>query len=374
MSEVPSITKVSSESVTLSWNDPDGVPHEQEFPVGHFRGRALRVQKALLNGGAYCAPNRGWPKFVDYVLSTVKKTLSLECSNCKHSNGERTWSLIGGRWHCQACGVQFLRVYDTITASNNWADGGSMGRRFKDQPSAIYKEAVRAIRELMEAEGGDSAGRACAEAMQDEVRRWYAEKKHRVWTEKSVVVTERQTSHVCIQRLKGAKRCVDTYDRPCNLTFEQFPAADHLSEWHVAGQTASVVSQPYNGLDIDDLRMILSFCNRNGLQVDISGASWHFLGHTLRIEYSRLKPQDAKAVSLNGQRLSTRELDTLSAAIRPSLSLPKKGQELWNRWHNDMWILADKALEASLHKFVTLETGEMRYLQELINVIPTVAG
>lgn len=164
-----------------------------------------------------------------------------------------------------------------------------MTRRFKDNPTAKYKEAVRVLRELIEAEGGDTASRACAEAMAHEERRWYAEKHHRVWTDKDVKLTEREISHVCIHRLKGAKRCPDSYKNPCGMNLPQLPCADHLSEWHAGGKTMTIVSQPYGGLDLDAMREIINFCELNGLQADVSAGSWHFLGHTLRIEYSRQK-------------------------------------------------------------------------------------
>lgn len=165
-----------------------------------------------------------------------------------------------------------------------------MGRRFKDNPSIRYKEAVRALRYLLETEGGDTASRACAEALADDLRRWYAEKRHRRWTDEEVKVIERN-NHVCIHRLRGARRCPDSCDEPCGLggQFSQFPCADHLSEWREGDKTVSVVSQPYSGLGLNSMREIVAFCEANGFQVDVSAASWHFLGHTLRIEYSRQK-------------------------------------------------------------------------------------
>jgi hypothetical protein len=168
-----------------------------------------------------------------------------------------------------------------------------LSRGFKDKPSGKYKEAVRILHELIEAEGGDTASRACAEAMADDLQRWYAEKKHRRWTDDEVKVIERD-SHVCIHRLRGARRCPDSHKEPCGLggEFSQFPCADHLSEWRAGDETVSVVSQPYNSLGLESLREIIAFCEANGFQVDVSAASWHFLGHTLRIEYSRQKESE----------------------------------------------------------------------------------
>ncbi len=146
------------------------------------------------------------------------------------------------------------------------------------KPSEKYKALLKAARELAEAEGDDEMSRACAEAM---IPYEYSSfiRRHNVKPSNS--------SHVCEERLKGAKRCPETINNPIHLE-KSLPAADHLSEWIQDGKTIAITSQPY-GCSWQSLREIVAYCNENGLEAEIEAGSWWFPGRTVLITFTKAK-------------------------------------------------------------------------------------
>jgi hypothetical protein len=231
-----------------------------------------------------------------------------------------------------------------------------MTRHFVSKPSEAYKAAVRALKDLMKAEGGDVAGRACAEAMSQYHKTVYAERQHRPWTDQQrVQLIESEKSHVCVERLKGAKRCPETMKNPCGWP-TGLPGQDHLSEWQASGKTKDMVS----------------FCDRHGLQANISAGSWHFLGSTLLLEYSKLRTGDTLPLAEMNTDLTISETDRVANAILSlcPASLSKQDRALWNQWRLEMWVLADKARDAATWPSSVLKIGEMERLRRLVDLIP----
>lgn len=158
-----------------------------------------------------------------------------------------------------------------------------MSSKFHKNGSQKYRQAVKAIQELVAAEGGDVATRAYAEAVHTAVRDAY---------QKDNGVVPAKDSHVCANRLKGAKYCPDKYNTTgiakCDL---RIPNSDHLSEWVKDGETFSIVSQPY-GLSFEALKEMIKFCEQHQLVPYISAdRTWHFPGSTLSIEFRRLRQE-----------------------------------------------------------------------------------
>jgi len=156
-----------------------------------------------------------------------------------------------------------------------------MSRKFHENGSQKYKHAVKAIQELLAAEGADIATSAYAEAVHAAVRDAY-QKENRANPAKD--------SHVCVNRLKGSKNCPDKYNRTGTVKCElRLPASDHLSEWVKDGETFSIVSQPY-GISYVALKEMIEFCDQHQLEPFISAnRAWHFPGSALSIEYRRSK-------------------------------------------------------------------------------------
>lgn len=149
-----------------------------------------------------------------------------------------------------------------------------MKRKFCDNPSEGYLQAVDALRELVREEGGlDLATRAYAEATYQAKLDAY-KKRNGLKADGS--------GHVCIHRLKG-QRCPSEkcYSPTC------IPGQDHVSEWKKDGKSYVIVSQPY-AFSYETMKETIEFCESNGLRADISSTpSWHFPGAVVTVEYKR---------------------------------------------------------------------------------------
>lgn len=136
-----------------------------------------------------------------------------------------------------------------------------------------YRAALEALRVLAQ-ENWDDAERACAEFMAEP---WEAAMKTKG-------ITQRRTGHVCLSRLKGERRCPNNWSHACNSP-HCIPGHDHSSEWVKEGKTHAIVCQPY-GMSYEVLKQAVSFCEANGLRVDIDAyLAWHFPGRCLRVTY-----------------------------------------------------------------------------------------
>jgi hypothetical protein len=90
-----------------------------------------------------------------------------------------------------------------------------------DKRSDRYNRAVASLTELLVAEGFDAVSRAYAEAT------WEDEEKRFIRANKVKYVSG---GHVCVPRLRGAKRCPSASYGLYGL-HERLPASDHVSEW-----------------------------------------------------------------------------------------------------------------------------------------------
>jgi len=155
-----------------------------------------------------------------------------------------------------------------------------MSSKFKSNPSAAYKNAVKALCDLLVKEGLDSVVRAYAESSEVEYKKVFAEKRG---------LSPVTGGHVCVHRLKGAKHCPDRYNQSCEAKCDiRIPNSDHLSEWKHNGETTLIVSQPF-GLDFRSMKETIDFCEKHKLEANIStNPSWHFPGSVLTIEYKKV--------------------------------------------------------------------------------------
>lgn len=143
----------------------------------------------------------------------------------------------------------------------------------RKQQTERYREAVRALRALAEAEGTDIASRAHAEATADLKRADWARSRG----------VQESGGRPCIGRLSGRPSDHNQSDHQCNP-----PKGDHCSLWMKDGRPEVFVSQPYE-LSWAGLQETVAFCQANGLRADvISWPSWHFPGSVLTVEYRTL--------------------------------------------------------------------------------------
>lgn len=141
--------------------------------------------------------------------------------------------------------------------------------RFMDNPSAAYRDAVRALRVLADAEGEEMATRAFGEAVA-ELRRadWAAENGF-----------EESQAHQSIHGLLGRQALKD------GVLY--LPGGDHTSVWNKEGKPHTLVSQPYD-LRWEDLTELVAFCKQWGLMADVAAwPSWHFPGSALSVMVRR---------------------------------------------------------------------------------------
>lgn len=143
-----------------------------------------------------------------------------------------------------------------------------MTRTFNRRASATYRLAVAALEALAEAEGPDAVTRAFAEAV------W--ERRREGWAARHGL--KPSGGHPCAARLLGGRQ-------RCRWGCCPPPGADHVSLWHRNGRPAALVSQPYM-LPWRDLAAVVDYCRRWGLEASVTaGASWHFPGETLLLEF-----------------------------------------------------------------------------------------
>ena len=107
-------------------------------------------------------------------------------------------------------------------------------------------------------------------------------------------VTEADEDHVCIQRLIHG-RCVGrenetliemaTYEsHPCHP-----PGFDHGDLWLKDGQPEIFTFQPYH-LFGSTLQALLTFCQKNNLEIEINGRSWYYGANSVLVEIRRVAP------------------------------------------------------------------------------------
>lgn len=72
----------------------------------------------------------------------------------------------------------------------------------------------------------------------------------------------------------------------------RLPGDDHYKTWLKDGKAVTFTSQPYE-LSLDELKGIVSACEKHGLNVTISGkGNWYFPGRTFVVEYTVAKTED----------------------------------------------------------------------------------
>jgi hypothetical protein len=143
-------------------------------------------------------------------------------------------------------------------------------RRFINQPSAKYQQAVDIIRQLLKAEDLDHVTRVYAEATWKELKNEFAQQSGG---------ESLHEGHVCFHRLKGAKECL------CDIEGElTSPVSDHLTEVMKDGKTLAIVAQPY-AISLKESEELQVFCKKHGFSYRTSASeSWHFPGKTLLVE------------------------------------------------------------------------------------------
>ncbi len=148
-----------------------------------------------------------------------------------------------------------------------------MLRKFSDNQSDKYKQAVLVLRDLIQEEGEDIVTCVFAEATYDARQKIF---------EKNYGVQSAEDHHVCTYRLLGKACPGENCDSP-----QIIPCADHLSEWKKDGKTFVIVSQPY-GLGYQGLKETLAFCEKYGLEASVNARpSWHKPGSVISLEYKR---------------------------------------------------------------------------------------
>ena len=135
----------------------------------------------------------------------------------------------------------------------------------------LYSDTVRKVQELADSESLENATRACAEALAD-----YLEKE---WKKSKGV--EHSSEGVSLSKLVEK-----------NIPIEQSTLfTDHPELWMKGGKPHSYVYHNY-GMSLDELRALVEFCGEHGLDAQIEASSWHFYGHTVRVELIREKREN----------------------------------------------------------------------------------
>ena len=142
-----------------------------------------------------------------------------------------------------------------------WRQDGVGGMR---ERTPAYWNAVQAL----EALDADEAGQAYIEATGGRRMDSYIERRG----------VKPTTGSPFIERLTGDRAVPNPV---------RFAWLDHPSLWIKAGKPFSFVSQPY-GLSLQDLREIVAYCEEHNLDVSVdAGASWHYPGATVAVEFTR---------------------------------------------------------------------------------------
>lgn len=158
--------------------------------------------------------------------------------------------------------------------------------RFNDEKSALYQAAVKSILALLVEEGEDLAGRACAEALSDTLKRSF-QKRHG------------------LTNASPWKR-------------ENPPAFMHADFWKGTEEQKGLTTQPYD-LSIKTLREIITYCDRHGFRLEISGTSWHFPGRTMLLHF--IPTEDSKrGPSLADLKARIADLETEQEELKKKLA------------------------------------------------------
>jgi len=147
-----------------------------------------------------------------------------------------------------------------------------IGRFLSSTPTPRQLKAVRALRELVDAEGIDSVNCVYAEAV--------SERRLKEWTAKNgrEINGHRCTRRILDLRCNGGKGC-DGGNYPV-------PGSDHVTFWRREGAPPIYVSQPY-ALTLSDTRDLVAYADRHNLDVTVSPYSFYFPGETLMIKVQR---------------------------------------------------------------------------------------
>jgi len=147
--------------------------------------------------------------------------------------------------------------------------------RFGDleKRSAIYQEAVKTLRKLVEAEGTYAAQYAYATVVSDLIRQ--------DWATHNKLTLYDKGSHWCVRKLLG-----ETCKRAICGPGDDFARLDHTSIWRTDSGGSVFVSQPY-GLGSGDARKMVELEDRYGIQTHVSAnRSFWNAGNSLLIEWS----------------------------------------------------------------------------------------
>lgn len=145
--------------------------------------------------------------------------------------------------------------------------------------TAAYTQALGAMRALMEVQGADAVSRAYAEVVADKHREIFATSRG----------LKESDGRLCVQRLVG---------KQCNLQDCMPPGGDHDTLWLRDGKPALYHMQPY-GLSWDDMKKIVAFCERRGLQASVAAwPAFYSPGTVLSISIEKVK-EDAPMTSQN---------------------------------------------------------------------------
>jgi len=151
----------------------------------------------------------------------------------------------------------------------------------RKERTEAYLAAIKALRDLIEAEGLNKANRAYAEASAETIQESFAK----------IEGATRAGGRMCMRRLLG-KKCTVGYPSEIRdgASHECVPpGSDHVSLWNKDGKASMLVSQPYD-LSYRTLKEMLAFCEDHGLEVDISTyPTWHFPGQVLGVIWRKAK-------------------------------------------------------------------------------------
>jgi len=148
-----------------------------------------------------------------------------------------------------------------------------------------YLNAVKAIRELAEADNGPALARV---ALADGLNPWQPDGIKpgltRYMKENDLAISGGRR---CVQRLRG-KQC--GYGRRSFACECDPPGADHSVLFVKDGRPYSYVYQPYH-FRTEDIIALAEFCQRTGLQAEFDiFADWHYPANILSIVITASKP------------------------------------------------------------------------------------
>jgi hypothetical protein len=147
------------------------------------------------------------------------------------------------------------------------------------RPTPLYTSGLDLMQKLIHEEGIHAAEALYADVLGGPRKQQFA---------RDELAKPQRGPHVCVHRLVGAAKCLEMPPGICDTLTPTLPASDHLSEWRSnagrGGKTVAIVSQPYS-LSNQDLQEIVSRCQSDGLQAEVSTESWHFPGRSLLLTW-----------------------------------------------------------------------------------------